>query len=422
VSKTERPGEITGRISANPNPLPFGQGHVVISWETNDRAGVEVRVLAAPGNERLVRRGKESGQIHIPWITDSTTYDFRLYGASRPESPIDSVKVRWDLDSAPMILRELATAAKQGNIDIMEVSKFIVTVMPRCLHSEEFHEIFPIWEQHGFHVTPAHFYQPVPEIRTLPETLWDRPSELVGIDINEPVQLDLMREHFPKFREEYLQFPTEPTQKRGCFYLNNGLFGGLDALVAYCMVRHFRPRLIVEIGSGFSSLILAEALAKNNEHNLICIDPSPQTFLKENFRGLKSLIEKRVQDIDVDFFSQLDPGDILFIDSSHTVKIGGDVNYLFLEVLPRLKPGVIVHVHDIFLPFDYPREWVLHQHRFWTEQYLLQTFLMFNSEFEVLMANNYLNNFRQEDLKATFPTLQSCRGGSFWIRRRSQLK
>lgn len=360
--------------------------------------------------------------MHIPWITDSTPYDFRLYGASQPEIPIDSVKVRWDLDSAPMILHELATAVKQGNIDITDVSQFIVTVMPRCLHSEKFHEIFPIWEEHGFHVTPAHFYQPVPEIRSLPEALWDRPSELVGIDINEPMQLDLMRHHFPKFREEYLQFPTEPTQKPGCFYLNNGLFGGLDALVAYCMVRHFRPRLIVEVGSGFSSLILGEALTQNNQPNLICIDPSPQTFLKENFRGLKSLIAKRVQDIDLDFFSQLNPGDMLFIDSSHTVKIGGDVNYLFLEVLPRLKPGVIVHVHDIFLPFDYPREWILHQRRFWTEQYLLQTFLMFNSEFEVLMANNYLNNYHQEDLKATFPTLPSWRGGSFWIRRRSRLK
>jgi hypothetical protein len=235
------------------------------------------------------------------------------------------------------------------------------------------------------------------------------------------VQLDLMRQHFPKYRDEYQQFPTEPTQKFGSFYLNNGLFGGLDALVAYCMVRHFRPRLIVEIGSGFSSLILGEALSQNNDPNLVCIDPSPQPFLKENFRGLNSLIEKRVQDIDLDFFSQLNPGDILFIDSSHTVKIGGDVNYLFLEVLPRLKPGVIVHVHDIFLPFDYPREWVLHQHRFWTEQYLLQAFLIFNSDFEVLMANNYLNNYRREDLKATFPTLRSWRGGSFWIRRRTQL-
>jgi Methyltransferase domain len=422
VSKTDQTGEITGRISANPNPLPFGQGHVVISWETNDRAGGEVRVSTSSSYEKLVSKGQGSGQTQIPWITDSRTYDFRLYGASYPETLIASVKVKRDLSSAPVILRELAAEAMQGNIDVIEVSQFIAAVTSRCLRSKRFHEIFPLWEQHGFHVTPVHFYQPIPDTRSLAETLWDRPSELVGIDMNDSVQLDLLRREFSKFRHECEQLPTEPTEKATRFYLNNGLFGGLDALVAYCMVRHFQPRLIVEIGSGFSSLILGEALTKNNHANLVCIDPSPQTFLRQKLPGLHSLIEKRVQDIDVDFFSQLNPGDILFIDSSHTVKIGGDVNYLFLEVLPRLKPGVIVHIHDIFLPFDYRRDWVLEQFRFWSEQYLLQAFLMFNSEFEVLMANSYLNHYQQEELKATFPPLPSWRGGSFWIRRRSQVK
>jgi hypothetical protein len=422
MTNTERTNKVTGNISANPNPLPFGQGCVLISWETNDRAGGEIRVSTSPGNERLVSSGKGSGQMQIPWITDSTIYDFRLYGASQPERAIDSVKVRRDLDSAPMILRELATEVMQGNIDIMEVSQFIATVMPRCLRSERFRKIFPLWEQHGFHVTPAHFYQPIPDTQSLSETLWDRPSELIGIDMNDSLQLDLLRRQFSKFRHECEQLPTEPTEEPTRFYLNNGLFGGLDALVAYCMVRHFQPRLLVEIGSGFSSLILGEALTKNNEPNLVCIDPSPQNFLRQNLPGLHSLIEKRVQDIDVDFFSRLNPGDILFIDSSHTVKIGGDVNYLFLEVLPRLKPGVIVHIHDIFLPFDYRRDWVMEQFRFWSEQYLLQAFLMFNSEFEVLMANSYLNHYQREELKATFPTLPSWRGGSFWIRRRSQVR
>jgi Methyltransferase domain len=421
VSKTDQTGEITGRISANPNPLPFGQGHVVISWETNDRAGGEVRVSTSSGYEKLVSKGQGSGQTQIPWITDSRTYDFRLYGASYPENLIASVKVKRDLSSASVILRELAAEAMQGNIDVIEVAQFIAAVTSRCLRSKRFHEIFPLWEQHGFHVTPVHFYQPIPDTRSLSETLWNRPSELVGIDMNDSAQLDLLRRQFSKFRHEYEQLPTEPTEKPTRFYLNNGLFGGLDALVAYCMVRHFQPRLIVEIGSGFSSLILGEALMKNNAPNLVCIDPSPQNFLRQNLPGLHSLVQKRVQDIDVDFFSQLNPGDILFIDSSHSVKIGGDVNYLFLEVLPRLKAGVIVHIHDIFLPFDYRRDWVMEQFRFWTEQYLLQAFLMFNSQFEVLMANSYLNHYQPEELKAAFPTLPSWRGGSFWMRRRPQV-
>ena len=108
---------------------------------------------------------------------------------------------------------------------------------------------------------------------------------------------------------------------------------------------------------------------------------------------------------------------MLFIDSSHTVKIGGDVNYLFLEVLPRLNPGVIVHIHDIFFPFDYPRDWVINKLRFWTEQYLLQTFLTFNSEFEVLMSTSYMKHYICRMLRLLF---QVCPGPlrSLWMRRR----
>jgi hypothetical protein len=421
VSNTKQPAKLTGKISANPNPVPFGQGTAVISWETNDPAGVQVRVSTSPDEEKLVIQASRSGQVEIPWIVDSTIYDFRLYTASQPDALIDSVKVRRDFESAPAILRALADEVMRGNIRMAEISQFIAAVVPHCLHSGKFHQIFPAWERHGFHVTPVHFYQPIPDTQSLPETLWDQRSELVGIEINNSVQLDLLQKQFPKFRDEYEGFPTKPTEGPTQFYLNNGLFDGTDALVAYCIVRHFQPQLIVEIGGGFSSLLLGQALVKNNDNaNLICVEPFPQDFLRQGFPGLRSLIEKKVQDIDLDFFSQLDPGDILFIDSSHTVKIGGDVNYLFLEVLPRLKPGVIVHVHDIFLPLEYPRDWVMGEFRFWTEQYLLQAFLIFNSEFEVLIGNSYLAYYQIEHLKATFPSLPSWGGGSFWMRRRSR--
>ena len=420
---------IAGKIVAAPNPVSFGESSFRIAWGTNDPDGGEVRVSTAPGDEMLLTR-EPSGQMEISWIADSTTYEFRLYAASQPDTPVDSVKVRRDLDSAPMILRELADEVLRGNIDMAELSRFVATVMPRCLHSGKFQDIFPVWERHGFHVTPVHFYQPIPDTQSLPETLWNRPSNLVAVDMNDLVQLDLLRTRFPKFRDEYEQFPTTPPEEPGHFYLNNHLFDGTDALVAYCMTRHFQPQLIIEVGSGFSSLLLGQAATKNNNSALICIEPFPQEFLKHGFRGLRSLIEKKVQDMDLDFFSQLGPGDVLFIDSSHTVKIGGDVNYLFLEVLPRLKPGVIVHVHDIFFPFDYRRDWVKEEFRFWTEQYLLQAFLTFNSEFEVLMANRYLAHKYPEDLKAAFPSLGKLKanskqeiswgGGSFWMRRKTQ--
>jgi Methyltransferase domain len=182
------------------------------------------------------------------------------------------------------------------------------------------------------------------------------------------------------------------------------------------------PKLYGIGRSGFSSLVTGEAIAKNKNSALIYIEPFPQEFIKQSFPGSHSLVQKKVEDIDLGFFSQLGTGDILFIDSSHPGKIGGDVNYLFLEILPRLKPGVIVRIHDIFLPFDYRRDWIMEQFRFWSEQYLLHTFLTLNSEFEVQMANSYLNHYHQEELKVTFPTLPCWRGGSFWIRRTCEVK
>jgi len=130
------------------------------------------------------------------------------------------------------------------------------------------------------------------------------------------------------------------------------------------MVRHFQPQLIIEVGSGYSSLVIAEAAAKTNGCSLICIEPFPSDFLSKGFPCLKALVPKKVEEIELDFFAQLEAGDILFIASFHTMKIEGDVNYLFLEVLPRFKPGVIMHVHDIFFPFDYRRDWVLDEFRF----------------------------------------------------------
>jgi hypothetical protein len=412
VDKSELTGQITGKITANPNPICFGQ-RCVISWQTNDPAGAEIRVSTGSNDESVVTQGGNSGDVEIPWIGDSAVYEFRLYPASRPQTAIDSVKARREIESAPAALRDIAEEVTRGNIEMTELSHFIATVMPFCLESTEIQKLFRNWERHGFHVTPVHFYQPIPDTQSLAETLWRHPSKLVGVDMNDAMQLDLLRNHFPKFRDEYESLPVEPPpgQRRP--------FRGADALVAYCMVRHFQPRRIIEVGSGFSSLVLGQAARQNKTSVLTCIDPFPSEFVRSNsIPALSSLIETKVEDLDLEFFSQLDSGDVLFIDSSHTVKIGGDVNYLFLEVIPRLKPGVLVHIHDIFLPFDYRREWVLDELRFWTEQYLLQAFLAFNSQFEVLLANSYLNHYHQQELKTAFPGLPSWQGGSFWMRRK----
>ncbi len=417
MSKATTPVRFTGKITARPNP-PLSGSKTKIIWETNDPLGAEVHVITAKDGDKLVTRGP-SGFVEVDWIVGSTSYGFELYGVSDPDRCLDRVTVRPGDSSLTGVLDKVAAEAAKGNIDLEEIARFVAEVAPRCVNNARYPEFFRIWEERGVHLTPVHFYQPIPDTRTLPESLWEKRSELRGIDMNDATQLDLLRNCFPKFREEYEQFPRASTGEPAQFYFDNGRFGGTDALAAYCMVRHYKPNLIIEVGSGYSSLISGQAAAKNGNTPLICIEPFPLDFFAKGFPGLRSLIEKKVQDVDLDFFSQLQSGDILFIDSSHTVKIGGDVNYLFLEVLPRLNPGVIVHVHDILFPHDYRRDWVMDELRFWCEQYVLQAFLAFNSTFEVLLCNSYLADRYLEDFKNTFPASPWWGGGSFWMRRKT---
>jgi hypothetical protein len=148
----------------------------MISWDTNDPAGAEVRVSTGPDDEKLVTQGGKSGQVEIPWITDSTVYEFRLYAASRPNVALDSVRARREIESAPAALREIADEVTRGNVEMAELSRFVAAVVPICLESTEIRELFQNWEKHGFHVTPVHFYQPIPDTQSLPDTLWERPS------------------------------------------------------------------------------------------------------------------------------------------------------------------------------------------------------------------------------------------------------
>ena len=269
-------------------------------------------------------------------------------------------------------------------------------------------KLFPLFEKLGIHVTRAHFYQPIPVLSELRPNLWDQPSQAAGIDFRADAQLALVGE-----LAAYAHEVDAIAESGDGFHFNNGLFEGVDAYALYAMVRHVRPSLVIEVGAGWSSLLTDRALAKNGAGTLRCIEPYPEPWLKGSFEVIRS----RAEDLGVAAFEELKANDILFIDSSHVVKIGSDVNFLILEVLPRLAPGVIVHVHDIFLPYEYPKRWVLEEHIFWNEQYLLQAFLTFNREFEVLLANHYLEQNHQHALQAAFPRSPWWGGGSFWMRR-----
>src|SRR5947207_5879732 len=190
------------------------------------------------------------------------------------------------------------------------------------------------------------------------------------------------------------------------------------------MVRYFKPRRIYEVGCGNSTLLAAQALLRNESDGappgqLFAFEPFPNANLKRGFPGLSKLVTSRVEDVESAVFQELRENDILFLDSSHVVRIGGDVQYEFLEILPNLNPGVIVHVHDIFLPADYPRKLIMQQRRFFSEQYLLQAFLAFNSKFEVLWAGSFMHLNHPDLLERAFNSYKrELRWpGSFWMRR-----
>jgi hypothetical protein len=282
---------------------------------------------------------------------------------------------------------------------------------------------FKALQNMGIHVVPNHFYEPVPDTRNIPEGFWNAPSDLAGLDMREGTQLNLLQEFCGKYKPEYEQLQNSAAAGANGFSFANKSFGPVDAEILYCMIRHFNPRTVVEIGSGNSTLVSSMAILKNGQESgatakLIAIEPYPNAVLEKGFPGLTRLIKAPVQSVPLTEFEALEENDILFIDSSHVLKEGSDVQFEFLQIVPRLKRGTIVHFHDIFLPFPYPRSWVVDELRFWNEQYLLQALLAFNHSFEVLWAGNYLNHRHPQALQQAFPSWTSeTAPGSFWIRR-----
>ena len=256
----------------------------------------------------------------------------------------------------------------------------------------------------GYHIRPIHYYEPLPDFRSITLEQITRRRGFPGIDFNWDEQLTLLNE-LAAYRDELNTLD---------FNFDNSFFNGFDAAVYYSLIRHLKPQRIIEIGGGYSTQLAARALTATGDGKLICIEPFP-----ERLNGVGpsvELIQKRVEEIDLDFFSCLAANDILFIDSSHTVKFGSDVCYEFLELLPRLAPGVWVHVHDIFFPHDYPAEWLIERRLALNEQYLLEAFLSFNHEFRVALANYWVCLDHSEIASRLWPA--TARASSFWMCRK----
>ena len=280
----------------------------------------------------------------------------------------------------------------------------------------------------GFLPVPVHFYSPIPDLRDLEaRRVWDARSSLGGIDFREGAQEALLAELGRAFGGE-CRWPLDATEDPAAFFVNNQSFSYGCAASTHGVIRRFRPAIVVEVGSGHSSRVIAGALHRNRAEcgqagRHVVIDPYPDSALGGPAFPETEVITKRVELLDPSFFEVLNRGDILFIDSGHSVRIGGDVNYLFLEVLPKLAPGVVVHVHDISMPYEYPKAYATSKtfRQFWTEQYLLQAFLCFNKEYQILLAMNWLMVDRTSLFRAAFPNydpaLHAFISSSFWMQR-----
>lgn len=275
---------------------------------------------------------------------------------------------------------------------------------------------FPLW------VYPGHYYSPFPaepDLRTREEALWGpAPGALPAVNLQEANQVALL-EALAGYSPE-MPFTNKP-QPGLRYYFENEMFGQADAMYLYSLLRHLQPKHIIEVGSGFSSAVMLDTSERflKNQPTYTFIEPYPErlySLLLETDRAHCEVLEQPVQQVALSRFTALSAHDILFIDSSHVSKTGSDVNYLLFEILPALQPGVYVHIHDVFYPFEYPRSWV-YEGRGWNEDYLVRAFLQYNAAFEIVLYADFLARRHPTTLETLLPCCLANTGASLWLKK-----
>ncbi len=280
----------------------------------------------------------------------------------------------------------------------------------RCLWL--LHQNPQLGDRWGYVIRQRHYYEPFPEPELLrPEVILQRRASR-AVDWNLPAQQELIGALVAYGAE------LQSIQEQGTFDFANDLYGALDAALYYALIRHRQPQRIVEIGSGFSSQIAALAIARNRGGSITCIEPYPQPWLTELGDRI-TLRSQKLSEVPLEFFQQLQSNDILFIDSTHTVRFQSDVCQELLEIMPLLNPGVWIHWHDVFFPYDYPVRWLAEERRNWSEQYMLEAFLSFNDRFAVRLANHWVSLEYPDLCAALWPEVQQWQGqthrcAGFW--------
>jgi hypothetical protein len=281
--------------------------------------------------------------------------------------------------------------------------------------------LFSLFQRLGFHITGDHFYEITPNTRLVAERYAEGPRPLAGIDFRLPESerraVELVNQYGPEYSKAHTKYG---------FREKNYYFRGLDALLLYAVLRDLKPRKLVEVGQGFSTRISLAALERNaqdtgQEVEFVSIDPYDR-FTEEKFPASVKFHCLRQELQSVDTQAVLEHCGFLFIDSTHVYKFGSDVQHELTRVYPSLPPGTVVHIHDIFSPYDYPRDWIVREKRFWNEQYLLEAFLMFNAAFDIDLPVNLLAQ-QSDALAGAVKKLAldlgfKYRGSSFYLRRK----
>lgn len=267
----------------------------------------------------------------------------------------------------------------------------------------------------------GHYYSPIPsraDVLSYVKSRTPPTSDLPGINLNTNNQREVLDEYI-KFYQD-LPFPEKQTTGHR-YYYENGWFGYSDAIFLYSFLRKHAPKRIIEIGSGFSSAVMLDTIDGffSQRPEVTFIEPFPDrlnSLLRDSDRKQVKLIDKKIQDVPPEVLLSLESGDLLFIDSSHVAKCGSDLQFLMFEILPRLQPGVFVHFHDVFYPFEYPSEWLI-EGRYWNENYFLRAFLSYNSEWSIYFFNTYVHFMFGDLVKKKMPLCSKNLGGSLYIQR-----
>lgn len=297
----------------------------------------------------------------------------------------------------------------------MKLKSNIITLLNKLPHVRNLYK----QSLNSFHPN-GHFYSPIISIEDIKKReteIWKNVDTdgIIGINLRTEEQKELVKQ----FTLYYNDIPFKDEKQNDIrYYFKNEYYSYTDAIILYSFIRHFKPKRIIEIGSGFSSAVMLDTneLFFENQIDLTFIDPYSErlvSLMKQEDKQRVKLIETDVQLIPVNIFQELQAGDILFVDSTHVTKTGSDVNYILFEILPVLNSGVLIHFHDIFYPFEYPKEWVFKGFN-WNEDYILKAFLMYNTKFKIKVFSEYLHKHHKEtftDLSLTYLNT----GGNLWI-------